>query len=821
MKKINFLIAFVFIFSLFAMNVAFPEQGYAQAQQRNIRIAGLKDKTLTKMRGKSLSAKDGTTPVTQTAEGYRLSFHSWNCTAGDKAIAFEEEIDQAALDEYSGLSIRMFVHLSAQSPYYLKGGDYGIFFYGYGSEITGAETDAYVELPQDIQQDKWIDFKITADSAKKLADSDGKLKGLQYGAHIECSAGNGQYFYIGEPKHNKTYILIESISLYEELSEPLQKDIYVAAAGAGEEPVRQHDAWNGVLQQVNGIKKGNAGWEEFHERPIRVYEDSEAVNGRSYAFNFHSWYPTVSDNVLPFSRAVDMSESKGGLLIRIKVHLSPRSPYYTSLGGIRFLALGATGAEGEGYMIPGSITQDTWITLHLSPAEAARLANDDGKIYGLQIGSVLHVGTNDMNSLYIGESASYIKIDYIATCSERTLTYHNYDGAGNEQSVPVITGLNTENYYYTPAKKEGMLFCGWYEGENITEFTTPFDFSEQVFQDVHLTARWIELCEDLSQYYGVYEKDGKRIELTEIGLNIRENEFNYEWSGIGKDGVLYLVSAYRVEEIDLSQYAKKNYFTATFYCFGSVVDRIIVAEGEPCEASSYQPSGYQIKKWSLSSDATESSPAFSFGQTLNENISLYAYCERAEENTQAYEDVYGLYYNVNDKSLLELGKYHSTRFRDADDTETSAVYYLLKDGSILISDGSGEKRGSVSGQRLNIGEQEFIKLSAYHVRFESDGNDVAQTIVNGNDYKVTPPAAPVREGLVFQGWFTERQGGERFDFEDVIYRNMTIYAQWIPDTGIAEKSTGSQNGCGKNDAQSTATMLMPLTVLSVLLRRKR
>ena len=139
----------------------------------------------------------------------------------------------------------------------------------------------------------------------------------------------------------------------------------------------------------------------------------------------------------------------------------------------------------------------------------------------------------------------------------------------------------------------------------------------------------------------------------------------------------------------------------------------------------------------------------------------------------------------------------------------------------MISDGSGEKRGSVSGQRLNIGEQEFIKLSAYHVRFESDGNDVAQTIVNGNDYKVTPPAAPVREGLVFQGWFTERQGGERFDFEDVIYRNMTIYAQWIPDTGIAEKSTGSQNGCGKNDAQSTATMLMPLTVLLVLLRRKR
>ena len=51
MKKINFLIAFVFIFSLFAMNVAFPEQGYAQAQQGNIRIAGLKDKTLTKMRG--------------------------------------------------------------------------------------------------------------------------------------------------------------------------------------------------------------------------------------------------------------------------------------------------------------------------------------------------------------------------------------------------------------------------------------------------------------------------------------------------------------------------------------------------------------------------------------------------------------------------------------------------------------------------------------------------------------------------------------------------------------------------------------------------
>lgn len=820
MKKINLLIICVFVFTLIALQLPFAEQAQAETQGNTVEISGLADKTLTQMRGQTV---DSTTPVTQTDEGYRLSFHSWNRTVGDKAIVFKQAIDRASLEASGGLTLRMYVHLSQQSPYLVKGGDYGIFLYGYGNGITGAADDGYVDLPQDVKQDEWINFNITVASAKNLFDADGNIRGLQYGARIEAGNGTAQFFYLGEPSANKTYIVIQSISLREKGEDTLQEDIYVATAAEGEEPTTDNEAWGGALTQVNGIAKGNVGWEEFYNRPIRVYDDGEAINGRSYAFNFHSWYGTSSNNVLPFNRPVSLDETSGGLLIRIKAHLSPRSPYYTSLGGIRLMALDATGKEGEGYMIPGDITQDTWITLRLTPSDASRLANADGKIYGLQIGSVMRVGSNEINTLYIGESAAYIKIDYIALCSEKTLTYHNYDGEGGEYRIPVITGLDAENYYYIPAQRNGMFFVGWYEGENVSEFGELFDFSENLVQDIHLTARWITLAQDLSEYYGVYLKGDLRVELTENGLKVTGNDFTYESAGVGTDGVLYLVSAYRLQTIDLSELKKERYFTATFYCFGSAVETVTLAESEACTAIDYRPAGYRVEKWCASSDCTESMPAYTFGSLLSENISLYAYCTRLESSSQVYPDYYGLYYNTEDKSILELCAYHSAQLTEADGTKTSMIYYLLEDDAIVFENRGVETRGRILPLRLTIGDRELIRLTSYSVRFESEGVELSNVTVSGNGYTVAVPAAPERDGYVFSGWYTERQGGRLFDFDDVIYRNTTVYAHWQPVTSGSESGEQSKGtGCKKNSASSGASAtLIAVAAVPFVLRRKR
>lgn len=44
---------------------------------------------------------------------------------------------------------------------------------------------------------------------------------------------------------------------------------------------------------------------------------------------------------------------------------------------------------------------------------------------------------------------------------------------------------------------------------------------------------------------------------------------------------------------------------------------------------------------------------------------------------------------------------------------------------------------------------------------------------------VSQPEDPVREGYVFDGWYTAAEGGEKFDFSTVITASMTLYAHWI------------------------------------------
>ena len=43
---------------------------------------------------------------------------------------------------------------------------------------------------------------------------------------------------------------------------------------------------------------------------------------------------------------------------------------------------------------------------------------------------------------------------------------------------------------------------------------------------------------------------------------------------------------------------------------------------------------------------------------------------------------------------------------------------------------------------------------------------------------VTPPDAPTAEGYRFEGWYTQENGGEPFDFNQEITEDVTVYAHW-------------------------------------------
>ena len=69
-------------------------------------------------------------------------------------------------------------------------------------------------------------------------------------------------------------------------------------------------------------------------------------------------------------------------------------------------------------------------------------------------------------------------------------------------------------------------------------------------------------------------------------------------------------------------------------------------------------------------------------------------------------------------------------------------------------------------------------IKSYIVAFDSAGGSAvdAQKVQYGS--KVVSPAAPTRTGHTFQGWYTARNGGSKYDFGQAVTGDVTLYARW-------------------------------------------
>lgn len=66
----------------------------------------------------------------------------------------------------------------------------------------------------------------------------------------------------------------------------------------------------------------------------------------------------------------------------------------------------------------------------------------------------------------------------------------------------------------------------------------------------------------------------------------------------------------------------------------------------------------------------------------------------------------------------------------------------------------------------------------YTVTFNSNGGSaVASQTVKKNDF-AKQPANPTRDGYTFDGWYTEVTGGQKFNFNTAIIKNIILYAHW-------------------------------------------
>ena len=71
--------------------------------------------------------------------------------------------------------------------------------------------------------------------------------------------------------------------------------------------------------------------------------------------------------------------------------------------------------------------------------------------------------------------------------------------------------------------------------------------------------------------------------------------------------------------------------------------------------------------------------------------------------------------------------------------------------------------------------------ASYTVRFDSNGGSgiASQTVAEGG--KVTSPANPTKDGYTFDGWYTDKELTEKYDFAATVTKDFTLYAKWVKE----------------------------------------
>lgn len=77
----------------------------------------------------------------------------------------------------------------------------------------------------------------------------------------------------------------------------------------------------------------------------------------------------------------------------------------------------------------------------------------------------------------------------------------------------------------------------------------------------------------------------------------------------------------------------------------------------------------------------------------------------------------------------------------------------------------------------------------FTVEFDSQGGSIVNSIKVISTGTISEPSAPVKEGFVFEGWYTDQNCTEIFDFNTKIMRNLTLYAKWSEDENSGQIDT--------------------------------
>ena len=446
-----------------------------------------------------------------------------------------------------------------------------------------------------------------------------------------------------------------------------------------------------------------------------------------------------------------------------------------------------------------------------------------GWIYGYE----LEPGTDKfVNAGYAGEIFTpdvFFSDIHASWYKEYTLAF---DACGGTCAQGSMTVIRTDSVTLPEAVREGYEFTGWYGDAGLTEYAGTVGDTYSTGEDKTLYAGWKEEEKEKQKYMIIFhvpegECDPSSVEVEE-GESVTLPEATregYEFTGwygdeglteyVGAAGEAYtpdkgktLYAGWKEEE------KEKQKYTIIFHVPEGECDpgSMEVEEGESVTLPEATREGYEFTGWYGDEGLTEYVGKAGDAYTPDGGKTLYAGWKEEEKEKQKFTIIFHVPEGECDPSSVEVEEGESVTLPEATRKgyEFTAWYgdeelteYIGVAGEAWMPDGGKTLYAGWKKTEENTGGEEKEpgqdKGQVVTVLFESGGGSKAAPVkaVKGSTIKLP---STEREGYVFLGWYTQKEGGillggsgDKFKVSE----DMSLYALW-------EKKQ-EQPGDGKED----------------------
>lgn len=212
---------------------------------------------------------------------------------------------------------------------------------------------------------------------------------------------------------------------------------------------------------------------------------------------------------------------------------------------------------------------------------------------------------------------------------------------------------------------------------------------------------------------------------------------------------------------------------------------VIVADIDMTDLKSHESIGEGAGYWTgfaiaAPAEATHMKVVFDTEANIDWNNASY---ETTEQSVVGDDDGVAFYTNANasePKTVAMLQWYNGSE----PISDITTIKMDISGVSLYVAPSYSPSRGG-------SGSSNYCTVS-----FNSNGGSTVASAKVKKEGTVSVPGAPVKDGFVFDGWYTDKELTHKYDFSTVVTKSFTLYAKWTEN----EAATGLKFTDVKKDA---------------------